>query len=176
MAFSNPKDVVRQMGLASGAIVADFGAGSGFYTFAAADMVGLDGKVYAVDVIPDMISRIAAHARDKKYKNVEVFAGDIEHTENLPLPDGSVDAVILANVLFMLEERGLALEHAHRELRSGGLLLMVDWSDSFGGLGPQPEFVIPKDAARSLAETRGFTFERDIQAGSHHWGLLMRKK
>lgn len=176
MAFSNPKDVVRQMGLAPGAVVADFGAGSGFYTFAAADSVGTDGKVYAIDIISDLASRIAAHARDKKYKNVEVLVADIEHTDKLPLAEGSCDGVIMANLLFMLEERGLAFDHAFRELRKGGILLVVDWSDSFAGMGPQPEQVLPADAARKLAETRGFQFERDIHAGSHHWGMLLRKK
>lgn len=176
MAFSNPAQIVRLLGLVPGATVVDFGAGSGHYTFAVAGEVGPAGKVYAIEILPDLAGRIAAHARDKGIKNVEVIAGDVESPGGSGLSDGLADVVFMANILFQLEERGRALVEAARVLKEGGQLIVIDWSDSFGGMGPQPEQVVPSAAALKLAEGRGFSKVRDLKAGDHHWGLVLRKK
>jgi hypothetical protein len=54
-------------------------------------------------------------------------------------------------------------------------MLLVDWSDSFGGIGPQPEHVLPEAEARALAEEAGFVQSSDIDAGAYHYGLIFQK-
>ena len=73
-----------------------------------------------------------------------------------------------------MEDKDTALEEAKRIVRPGGKLMLVDWSESFGGLGPQPDQVIVAKDARELCEKHGFTHERDFDAGDHHYGLAFR--
>ena len=56
--FVNPGDIIAQLNLKKGQVVADFGCGAGFYSLAAAQFVADDGMVYAVDIMPDL-SQIA---------------------------------------------------------------------------------------------------------------------
>jgi hypothetical protein len=81
----------------------------------------------------------------------------------------------MVNVLFQLEDKATALLEVARTLRSGGKFFLVDWTDSFGGLGPHPDQVLARDAARALVEGSGFVYERTFDAGDHHYGLAFRR-
>jgi len=54
-------------------------------------------------------------------------------------------------------------------------VLVVDWTDSFGGLGPQPDDILSEDAARAMFEEVGLAFEKNIDAGEHHYGIIFKK-
>jgi len=60
-------------------------------------------------------------------------------------------------------------------LRSGGKFFVIDWTESFAGMGPHPEQVILMADAINLFEANGFVFEREYPAGDHHYGLAFRK-
>jgi hypothetical protein len=62
-----------------------------------------------------------------------------------------------------------------RITKSGGLILLVDWTDSFGGLGPQPRDIVSPEEAKEMFERYGATFVRDISAGAHHYGMVFKK-
>ncbi len=175
MSFTDPTHVLSQFGLSEGACVADFGAGSGAYTLAASALVGASGRVYAVDVQKDLLTRIKNAARESGARNVEVVWGDVEKPGGTKLGEKTLDAVIVSNLLFQLEDREGFLAEVLRVLKPRGRVLVVDWSDSFGNMGPRPQEVVLKSTARALFESRGFTLEREIDAGEHHYGLVMRK-
>ena len=103
------------------------------------------------------------------------LTGDLEAEHGSHLKDESVDAVVTTNMLFQLENKDACLAEARRILRPEGRLLIVDWSESFGGIGPQPEHVFPKETARATAEGAGFSFVRDIPTGDYHYGMLFSK-
>jgi Protein-L-isoaspartate(D-aspartate) O-methyltransferase (PCMT) len=69
-AYQKPHEVLTALGLKPGEIIADIGAGSGYFTFHLAHHVGDKGKVYAVDVSPDMILHINRRIRELKVNNV----------------------------------------------------------------------------------------------------------
>ena len=81
----------------------------------------------------------------------------------------------MTNTLFQVENKVNVFKEAWRVLKLDGTLVVIDWSESFGGLGPHPEAVVDEAAARALAETAGFVFERSFDAGDHHYGLAFRK-
>lgn len=174
--FSDPQKNIEQLGLMPGHKVADLGSGSGFYTFAAAQAVGSVGTVYAVDVQQDLLTKIKNEAGRQNLLNVETIWGDAETEGGTKLGDGSVDAVIVANVLFQAESRHGLLKEAARIAKRGGKVLVVDWMESFGGMGPHPDHVVTKDAARELAAGAGLKEEREITAGAHHYGFIFTKQ
>ena len=174
--FSDPRHNIEQFGLSDGMIVADFGTGSGFYAMEAARAVAPTGKVYAVDLQKDLLERLKSEADKNNLKNVEIISGDLERIGGSKIRDGSCNAVIASNVLFMIEDKKSFLLEAKRILKTGGKLLLVDWSASFSQMGPHVDHVVYKDDVVKLATAAGFAFEKEIHAGAHHYGIIFRKQ
>ncbi len=174
--FSDPQHNIEQFALKDGMVVADLGAGSGFYSLAAAKVVAPTGKVYAVDVQKDLLDRLKKEAQRNHVRNIDVVSGDLEHLGGSKVRESSCDAVIASNILFMLDDRKTFLTEAKRILKTNGKLLLIDWSASFSGMGPHTDHVIYKDDAMKLALSVGLSFEKEIEAGAHHYGIIFRKK
>jgi len=158
------------------AVSAFLGSGSGFYVLESARAVGESGRVYAVDVQKDLLERVKKSADLEGLNNIEVIWGDIEKLGGTRLADASVDAVILSNVMFQVEEKDNLATEVNRILRPNGRVLVVDWTGAFGGLGPAPESVFPEQQAKELFQGRGFVLDKEISAGDNHYGLVFRKK
>lgn len=173
--FANPTSILSQCDLKSGMHVADLGTGSGFYALAAAHLVGAKGRVYAIEVQKDLLDRVKNNAVREGLHNVEVVWGDVEQAGGTKLRDASMDMVIISNTLFQIEDKERFIREAARILKTGGKALLVEWSDSADVSGPDPRHVVNKASARALFERAGFTVERELPAGSHHYGLIMVK-
>lgn len=174
-AFTNPEENIKALGVYEGMIIADLGAGTGAYTLPLAEKVGETGRVYAIEVQKDFLTNIKSSAEARGLKNVELLWGDIERLGGTKIKDGACDAVVVSNVLFQAEDKPGLFREASRILKTGGKLLLIDWSDSFNNLGPAPKMVVTKDMARSLGEAGGFVLKNEIPAGEHHYGLIMLK-
>ncbi len=173
--FSDPVKIVEQCGIQAGQDIADFGSGSGFYALSAAKALMSTGRVYAIDVQKDLLVKIKNLASKEGLYNIEVIWGDIDKVGGTKLRDTTLDMVFLCNVLFQLEKREEAVSEIKRVLKPGGRIVLVEWTDSFGGIGPHPESVINKDNAISLFEKAGFHSEKELKAGSHHYGIIFKK-
>jgi ubiquinone/menaquinone biosynthesis C-methylase UbiE len=173
--FLNPTAVLRAANVHEGERVADFGAGSGFFTRAAGRLVGARGLVWAVDVHQELLPRIKNLSLEEGLHNVEVVHGNLESKGGSHLPEDNFDVVIISNMLFSAEHKDNVVAEAHRVLRKNGRALVIDWSDSFNGMGPHTDHVVTADHAQTLFELGGFTFVHVVPAGTHHWGLLMKK-
>lgn len=173
--FSDPKGNVLQLGLKEGMRVADFGAGTGHYAQALAHSVGRNGKVYAIDVQEDILKHLKLNAHEQHRGIIETLWGDIEKPGGTHLRGESLDAVILANTLFQVENRYGLLAEIQRVLKSEGKLLVVDWAGSYGGMGPAPEKVIPEHEAEGFFIGGGFHKVKSFRAGPHHYGIVFTK-
>lgn len=170
--FSSPQENVLQMGLRDGMKVGDLGAGSGHYARAAAAVVGRSGKVYAIDVQEDVLKHLKLNTHEHHSRTIETVWGDIEKPGGTHLRDQSLDALILANALFQIENRYALLAEMKRILRPGGKLLVVDWAGSYGGMGPSPEKVVTERDAEEFFINGGFHKVKSLRAGPHHYGIL----
>ncbi len=175
MAFSEPEKNINQLDLKEGMHVADFGAGSGFYAVAIAKRVGDSGRVYAIDVQKDLLTALLNKAKSEGLFNIQNIWGDIDEIGGSSLADKSVDACVVSNVLFQSENRANLIKEVSRILKPKGQVLAIDWSDSYGGLGPTPSSVIKKEDAQNFFVESGFLIEKSFDAGDHHWGLVFRK-
>lgn len=154
--------------------VADFGAGSGFYSKAASARVGYSGKVYAIEVQKDLVKKLESEIKNWGISNIECIWGDIETRGGTKISDQSVDAVIISNVLFQAEDKIGLIDEARRILKKTGKVLLIDWSDSFGGMGPTKHNVITQSDAKELFEKRGFKLEENITTSAHHYGIIFK--
>lgn len=174
--FLNPAKAVAVMQLSEGMHVADFGAGSGFFTRAAARAVGPSGVVWAVDVHQTLLSRIKNLSLAEGLSHVEVVHGDLEHPGGSHLPAASFDLVIAANLFWSLERKSVVVDEIYRVLKKNGRALVIDWQDSFGGMGPHPDHVMSQEKTLTLFEAGGFASAEAVPAGAYHWGFVVRKK
>lgn len=172
--FAHPERNIAALGIEPGMQVADFGSGSGAYVLAIAERLSHSGHVYAIDVQQELLKRIKNEAARRKYKNVEIIWTDLESPRASKLADRSLDMVLVSNLLFQLEDKETPLREALRILKPLGRLVIIDWSESFGGMGPIKKHVLKQDAAKEAAARAGFAFVKDFDAGLHHYGLIFR--
>lgn len=173
--FLSPEKNIEQFHVDPGMSVADLGSGTGNYSIPLAEKVGPSGKVFAVDVQKDLLSKLSQEADDKDVTNINIIWGDLDEFNGTTLEESSVDRVVVANTFFQIEDKDTFMKEVHRILKTNGLLLLVDWSDSFNGLGPQSADIIKADVARTLFEDAGFTFEKEINVGEHHYGMVFKE-
>jgi ubiquinone/menaquinone biosynthesis C-methylase UbiE len=173
--FVDPNSVTTHFHLHEGDKVGDFGAGTGFFIHALSKAVGSEGRVYAIEIQKSLVEKIGMTARDQHLSNIEPLWADLEALGGTKLADGILDAGILVNTLFQYEQKETALSEMARVIRKGGKCFIIDWTESFAGMGPHPNQVIDETAARTLAEGAGFVFERTFPSGEHHYGLAFRK-
>lgn len=170
--FSDPEKIIAEAHVAEGMTVADFGAGVGFYSMALARRTGQYGRVFAIDIKPDHLKKVKNEANKLGYKNVEVIQGDLEAKNGSGLVSASVDRVIMSNMVFQTENPQAVVQEAKRILKHSGKVAVIDWSESFGQIGPHPDHIISKEKMRSFFEKEGFVLESFLDAGTHHYGML----
>ena len=170
--FAHPARNVAALGVGPGMIVADFGSGSGAYVLAIAEALEHSGHVYAVDVQRDLLQKLKNESHRRGYKNVEVIWADLEQPRASKLGSGKLDLVLISNLLFQVENKSAVIAEARRILRPNGRVAIIDWIDSFGGLGPTKQDVLAKETARALAQGEGLVFKSEFNAGAHHYGLI----
>lgn len=174
--FSNPQVIAEQFPIYAGQKVADFGAGTGAYALILADKVTNTGMVYAIDIQKKMVERLGGEARKEHKENLHPVWGDIDNIKGSRLRDESVQVVLIANTLFQTEYPQKALEEAKRVLAPQGNLIIIDWAESFGNIGPEEDHIISQDRAEMMATNTGFEVERSIAVGDHHYGFIAKKQ
>jgi len=173
--FVVPDIATSNFHLHEGDVVADFGAGSGFFLKPLAEAVGPEGRVYACDIQKQLVEKLGELIHLNGLANVSPIWCDLEEPNGTKLSDGVLDAAILVNTLFQFEQKEVAIQEIRRVLKTGGVLHIIDWSESFSGLGPQQKDVITQQAAIDLLESEQFTFEKEYPTGDHHYGITVRK-
>lgn len=175
--FSDPQKIIQSLEIAPGETVADFGSGSGAYAMAAAASIfkNIQSRVFAIDINQHMLERISAEAQRQNYLCMNIIWGDVESSKGSQLRDASVDHVIIANTLFQCDDISAVIAEASRILKSDAQLLVVDWSESFGHIGPKTDHVIDTESVKKEAQKHGLSFSKEVDAGEHHYGLIFRK-
>lgn len=179
--FTDPVKNLKAFGLREDNIVADLGAGTGYYTLAASPMVSR-GKIYAVEITRDFLTTIKNKVTEAHLNNVDILWGNVEVLGGTHIGDAVVDAVIASNVLFQVEDKNKFIDEIKRILKPNGRVLVIDWSvDSEEGKSGEPSSpiplkgAIPKTVAEEMFARKGFMKERDIDAGAHHYGMILVK-
>lgn len=173
--FSDPIKNIAQARFTLGSTVADFGSGSGHYVRALSPVVGEKGKVLAIDVQKDLLAKLKREAMVNNMKNIEVVWADLEKPRGSKLKDGAVDGLVISNLLFQVDGKDAIAIEASRIVKQGGTVLVLDWQDSASGVGPKKEMLFDAKKAEDLFSKHGFLFEREIDAGSHHYGIILKK-
>ena len=116
-------EIFAAMGVRPGAVVADVGAGGGYFTTRLARAVGESGRVYAVDIGADVIRRLRSRVASEGLQNVELIQST---TDDPKLPAGSLDAALIVNAYHEMTEHQAMLTKLKAALKPTGRLVIVE--------------------------------------------------
>jgi ubiquinone/menaquinone biosynthesis C-methylase UbiE len=141
------------LGIGDGSVVADVGAGGGWFTVRLARRVGPNGVVYAEDVQRQMMEAIERRVQREGLRNVRLVLGTVEDPR---LPAGALDAVLMVDAYHEMDNRVPLLRNLARSLKPNGRLGIVDFRLDGGGPGPPldermaPEVVVTEAGEAGL--------------------------
>jgi len=119
--FVDVRKELEKAGIREGQTVLDFGCGPGHYAIATANMVGGQGKIYALDIHPLAIKAVEHKAKKKKLTNISTILSD----RDTGLLAESVDVVLLYDTIHMVTDKRALLEELHRVVKPDGLLSII---------------------------------------------------
>lgn len=169
-------DLLKQIGIGPGNIVADLGCGGGGHFVApTAALVGSSGLVYAIDIQKKVLGSLEASLKLQNITNVKIVWSNLEDIGAAEVPNESCDIAILANVLFQNKNHEAILREAARMLKEGGTLVVVDWKHYKAPFGPPDELRVSAEQVGGIAVRLGFREERVFEVGNYHYALILRK-
>ncbi|HPN96602.1 MAG TPA: methyltransferase domain-containing protein [Candidatus Moranbacteria bacterium] len=175
--FINPEKVIEEMGVRSGMKIADFGCGTGYFSFPLAKKVGNQGMVYAFDILPSKLEAVESQAKLQGFINLVVKRANLELENGSKLGRESVDWVILVNILYQNSDEGKnkIIEEAKRVVKEKGNILIIEWNDLDSSVGPERKLRISKEKMVELANKNGLGIFKEIEISNFHYGLILVK-
>jgi SAM-dependent methyltransferase len=152
-AWQKPDQVMDALHIADGNVVADIGAGGGWFTTRLARRVGPGGRVYAVDVQRLMIQAIVRRMEREGLGNVHPVLGE---SDNPRLPgDARPDAVLMVDTFHEMDHPVVMLRNIARTLKPQGRIGIIDYREGDGGPGPRSDERVPPTVVVSQAAAAG---------------------
>lgn len=143
---------LEHLPISSNSVVADIGAGSGYYTFRISPLVP-EGKVYGVDIQDDAIAYIKKRSEELGVKNVIPIKGS-EKSPNLP--EGQVDLIIMVDVYHELAYPEEMLSAMYKSLKPDGKILLLEYKGEDPSISIKPLHKMTEKQAAKELKANGF--------------------
>ncbi len=158
--WQQPAAVIEKLELAEGMIVADIGAGTGYFLPHLSRAVGTEGHVLGLDVEPNMVRYMTERIGRDGLTNAE--AREVPTSEP-GLEAASVDRILIVNTWHHISDREAYAAKLMQALRPGGFVLVVDFTED-APHGPPPAMRLPPETVAQELEAAGFTTTTDTDA------------
>ena len=170
--FLNVSSVLENLQLKDSLMGAEFGCGSAMFALALAKRLS-KGRVYALDIQEEKLSAVKGRAMIEKVTNIMPVVCDLEKEKGSTLHTGTVDVVLIPNLLFQVENKHAILTEAVRILKNGGQLLVIDWSKE--GPGSPISGLVAPETVKRIAQEAGIVLKKEFAAGDYHYALVFTK-
>lgn len=171
-----PDRVIRALPIdAKNAVIADIGAGSGYFTRRLAQRVP-EGRVYAVDVDREFEDYLLENREAWGTPNIEPH---LALYDDPMLPPGEIDVVFAANTYAYIRDRVEYFSKIHEALKPGGTLVVIDFDTDAtvpGNIAPKREHRVDRDRAMSELQEAGFELAKEESFLPHQWFLVLERK
>ncbi len=171
--WQKPNEIVVALELKNGTVVADIGAGSGYFTRRFARAVAPNGKVYAVDIAADILGYLKEQADKQNIRNIETI---VSREDDPMLPDSSVDLAFFCDTTHHIANRVNFYRKLGRGLKEHGRMAIVDYPPDSPRSPHKPEQMVPRSQVISEAEQAGFRLIKDFPFLPTQYFLLFEKK
>ena len=175
LTFADPSAIVDQLTVDLGSSVADFGCGSGFFSFEFAKRVGSDGAVHAFDIMPSALEAVASRAKILNLSNVIVKRANLERENGSGLDPQSMDWVVIKDILFQNKNKDVILREVSRVLKPGGHAILMEWNPKESLVGPDVALRVSPIELRTLVEAASLVVEKELSVGGFHYAFLVKK-
>ncbi len=165
-------EILDQLKLSPNMSGADFGTGPGHWAIELARRL-MNGLVYAIDIQESYLSALKGRAEQNYLSNLRLLRRDLTEPKGSGLPEASLHVVVLANVLFQIEDKKALLTEAYRVLRPRGQLLVVDWRQDTAVMKHQRAALL--EEIETLADQVGFQLTEQLETDEYHFGLIFKK-
>lgn len=150
----------EELRLQPGMTVCDLGSGNGYHTLPMAEAVGAEGKVYAVDIQPEMLAMLEQRAEGRMLKNIEC----ISNTETDPkIPEGTCDLVLLVDVYHEFSHPQEMLAGIQKALKPDGVVVLVEFRAEDESVPIKPEHKMSKAQILKELGINGFKLVREFE-------------
>ncbi len=155
----NPGVAIDLLRLEKGMVVADVGAGTGYFSIRMARKVGPAGKVYASDLQEPMLKRLVRNAAREKVRNIETVLA----TESDPmLPENAIDLIIMVDVYHEFSKPQEMLRKMRTALKPTGRLVLLEYREEDPEVPIRPEHKMSVKTAKLEVEAEGFKLSEKI--------------
>lgn len=172
--FMNPQATVEAMQLEKGSTVADFGSGSGYLTIPIARVIGGQGQVYAIDILEGPLESVESKAKLENLRNIETKRANLEVIGSTEIPDQTVDAVVMSNILFQTQDHSGLFAEAKRVLKHDGKAIVVEWSPDRAPVQLGKNAMSKEQMTKHFQEN-GWTLTEEFAVSDSHYGLKFTK-
>lgn len=155
----NPSVVLEQLGLKPGMSVCDLGCGNGFYTLLMAQKVGPTGKVYAVDIQPEMLQLLSRRAAEAKIEQIDMIHSTVKDAK---LPEGKVDLLLLVDVYHEFSHPEEMLASIRKSLSPEGVIALVEFRGEDPRVPIKPLHKMTKKQILKEYQANGFRLVREF--------------
>jgi ubiquinone/menaquinone biosynthesis C-methylase UbiE len=152
-AYQKPHDVLTALDVKEGEIIADIGAGSGYFALRIARHVGATGHVYAVDVSPDMTRFLNERIATAKLLNISTILARPDD----PLLPQPVNRFLIVDVWHHIADQPAYLALMKQHLKPGGDVIMIDFKKEDAPVGPPIDMRIAREDLLAQMRANGFT-------------------
>jgi ubiquinone/menaquinone biosynthesis C-methylase UbiE len=168
-----PETALDKMGLKPGMIVADVGAGVGYFTVRLAKRVSPGGKVLAVDVQPEMLAKLRQHAAEMKLTNIL----PILSSESDPrLPANCCDLILMVDVYHELSQPQAMLQKIRAALKNDGRLVLLEYRKEDPHIPIRSEHKMSVAEAKAEVEAEGFKLDSVLKDLPRQHILIFSKR
>lgn len=169
--------VLKAIGLKKGHSFLDAGSGSGYMSVAASDIVGSEGRVYAIDINKESIDALKEKINARSIRNTEALAADL--TGKTPLADESINVCLMANVMHGFVENkevSAVMKETTRVLKAGAILAVVDFKKLENIPGPPFPLKLSPEQMAALITPYHYLQKKVVEAGQYHYAVIFTRE
>lgn len=168
-AWQKPAEIPGALGVRPGMVVADIGAGTGYFEPHFSKAVGSGGKVLAIDIEPNLVAYMQKRfAREGLANATAVLAAP----DDPKLPDAGVDRILICDTWHHINDRLVYLARLARALKPGGLLAIVDFHKRELPVGPPPQHKLSREEVVAELGEAGWTLAGEGEQLPYQYLLL----
>jgi ubiquinone/menaquinone biosynthesis C-methylase UbiE len=150
----------------------DIGAGIGYFSLPAAEIVGNEGMVFAVDTSEEMLEELRNKLKDKSITNITTFQGKDYNTD---IANQKVDYIFLSNVLHEVEDKMRFLNNYLEKLKTGGKLGIIEFKKINTPKGPPIQHKIGEDELKAIYEKLNIDIIKEVDINDYQYGIVGKK-
>ena len=168
-AWQKPDKVIKALGIGRGDVIADVGAGPGFFTLRLARAVGPDGHVYAIDPEPLVLDMLRERLRAARVKNVTPVLGQ---ADDPMLPPGRCNLALIVDTYHHFSDGPAFLRRLAGALRHGGRIANIDFDKRETPVGPPVEHRIAREEFLRDAKRAGLSLVAELRFLPYQYFLI----